>query len=209
MHFSIFTLVLIVVCLAPFLLAAGVAWCYQHHPASPYPVAVLLGFMGAGACWCAWEFPFVGFAALLALVVGGLLLLMVATALLWRRWTGHSFHRALLFPALIFGAVFFWADTRFRIEVRQEDGAVPRIDGIDLRKPMYTPFDAYRMEPCIRFGAGTYYFGLIRWLEGRDRWELPLMITTDRRLRATLLPRATGWSSWPIRLTLPPPLPGT
>jgi len=100
-------------------------------------------------------------------------------------------------------AILAWIDVRFRVVVMDRDGMPVKAGDIALHHPPESYFQAYRQVDGIRIGKGTIYFGILRWLEYKERWTFSGRFGgPDGHYLGDLKWEHAKWSEWPKYVTV-------
>jgi hypothetical protein len=121
-------------------------------------------------------------------VAGILTCTVVGGAVFLGRWRGFTFRKPLWIawvPGLV---ILLWADLRFCVVVRDQDGNLTRWTGPPTLTHRGRGWNSDEFEYGKKPFDGVIYIGLIRWLKWKDDWWL-------------LREGKAEWSMWPWAAT--------
>jgi hypothetical protein len=193
-------IVSIVVTLGP--LCFGILACskFRNQESQPRLLAPLMGCITIGCAVILYYVPSFPILVSISIVSGTMICGIFAVASILCGIRKIEFPKALLVSAIALLPLVLWIDLRFRVVVRDSEGRAIEVrnGSVSLHHPPESYFQSYVDAKGLRLKKGTVYFGLIRWLQYKDRWSFPGTISDrDGKSVGDLKWESARWSQWP------------
>lgn len=187
-------------------LCIGVLACFKFRDreAQPRWLAALMCCITGGCAVVLHYVPSLPVLVSILIISGMMLCGVFGVASILCRIRGIKFPAALLVSAVGALPLILWIDLRFRVVVQDSEGRAVdvREEYISLRHSPESYLQSYVEAKGLSLKKGTVYFGLIRWLQFKDRWTFSGAISDrDGRFVGDLKWESARWSQWPKVVT--------